>query len=65
MLGLSNCPVCTCSISAPVSDCRRCGAQLLLLAKVIQTARELREQGKLVQSKALLTGWFKDGDGML
>ncbi len=55
MLGLSHCPICHCIISSPACDCRRCGAQILLLAKIFHKAHKWREQGKTAQSQALYT----------
>lgn len=54
MFSFTRCPICSCSLSQGVESCRRCGAQLLCLAKVRGSAELLRAQGKESQANALL-----------
>jgi ribosomal protein L40E len=41
------CPICSAEHPSPVITCRRCGCQLLLLAKIKLTAYRLKEVGYL------------------
>lgn len=50
---LSKCPVCVLQIKEPAHYCRRCGCNLLLLAKVQNEALKWQEQGKEIQGQAL------------
>lgn len=49
----SRCPACLFQIQRPVSHCRCCGCDLLLLAKVQNEAIEWQNQGKETHSRAL------------
>lgn len=50
------CPVCGAAHSQPASACRRCGAALLVFARLAATTRLLREQGRAAEADALRPG---------
>ena len=49
----SKCPACLFQIQGPASLCRRCGCNILLLAKVQNEAIKWQKQGKEMHSQAL------------
>lgn len=53
MYFFSHCPICRCSQSEPVESCRRCGAHLLLLAKVRLSAHAWQQHGHTAAARAL------------
>ena len=55
MFTFTHCPICTCQLSTKVDSCRRCGATLSLLTTVRTLAKQLQNEGKHAQSKALFT----------
>ena len=50
---MNSCPVCHASILNEKDSCRRCGCNLLLLAKILKKAHELKEAGQVDASHAL------------
>lgn len=49
----SHCPLCHCTQTQAVESCKRCGAQLLLLAKLRFTAHALQNSGRTDAARAL------------